>query len=118
MKLRCVGMGSATFLPKGLAVGIGFFPVEFPAVQLPAAAAQAALHKCVAFLRQLLTPCQLFQVVAHGLVKAFAHFAGSFAGVVGHALVDGQGDVHCRLLICMPITHIMCAHGKFIKSMC
>jgi hypothetical protein len=36
----------------------------------------------------------LLQMVAHRLVQALAHRLGRLARLVGHALIDRQGDVH------------------------
>jgi hypothetical protein len=72
--------------------------VKFPALEATTAA-QAALLPGLPFGGLSFLTGQLLQVVANGLVQAFAHFAGSFTGRFGHARVDGQSDVHGFFLL-------------------
>jgi hypothetical protein len=57
-------------------------------------AAEAALFPSLPFGSLTLLPRELLQVIAHGLVQAFAHALGSQAGFFNGLGVCGQGDVH------------------------
>jgi hypothetical protein len=72
---------------------MGLVAVEAPTLQL-STLFYTACREVGPILAAVGTARQVLQVIAHGLVQAFAHALGSQAGFFNGLGVCGQGDVH------------------------